>query len=317
MNKNYIGGFVTGILMMVGVIFGFALSNINNNIFGQQPTPTPPASATQDASPTETFPPSSPLPSRTPTSTLLPPPTFDPPTATLRPSEVPSATATIVLRLDVPAPEGLQGIPSPTLADATEAVCQKRDDWTLRYTIQSGDALTNIADRYSTLVSELVLGNCLTDANTIIAGQVLRVPGDAQPVEPKYVCTDWEALTPFDGAYAIDPDDNLSFNWRGPTAERYLLRINRPDGTTFEELVDLKQNIQVFLPEAAPNAGNHEWFIFPLGLDFLQIPCREGGPWYFHKEQSIALTWTPTPTHTATDTPEPWMETATARAMNP
>jgi len=317
MNRQYISGIVTGVLMMVCVLLGFALANIDTSMFGQQPTPTPPNSATPEVSPTETFPPSSPLPSLTPSQTLKPPPTFEPPTATLRPSDVPSATPTSTLQLNVPPPDGLQGLASPTNADATDVVCQKRDDWTLRYTVQAGDALANIADRYSTLVSELVLGNCLADANTIIAGQILRVPGDVQPQVPQYVCTDWEALTPFNGAYAIDPDSNLSFNWRGPTAERYLLRINRPDGTTFEELVDLKQNVQVFLPEAVPAGGNYEWYIFPLGLDFLQIPCQEGGPWYFHKEQSIALTWTPTPTATFTDTPEPWMETATARAQNP
>jgi len=315
MNRQYISGIVTGVLMMVCVLLGFALASIDTSIFGQQPTPTPPASATQEASPTETFPPSSPLPSLTASQTLKPPPTFEPPTATLRPSDVPSATPTSTLQLNVPPPEGLQGLASPTSADATEAVCEKREDWTLRYTVQAGDALANIADRYSTLVSELVLGNCLADADTIYAGQVLRVPGDVQPEVPQYVCTDWEALTPFNGAYTIDPDENLTFNWRGPEAERYLLRVNRPDGTTYEELIDLKQNIQVFLPDALPAAGQYEWFIFPLGLDFLQIPCKEGGPWYFHKEQSIALTWTPTATPTFTDTPEPWEQTATARAQ--
>lgn len=314
MNKQYIGGIVTGVLMMVCVLFGFALANINNNMFGQQQTPTPPPTLTPIQEPTETFPPSSPLPSLTPVNTLKPPPTFEPPTATLPPSQVPSLTPTSTLRFNIPAPEGLQGLSSSTPEGETEAVCEKRDDWKLRYTVQAGDALANIADRYSTLVSELVIGNCLADANTIIAGQILRVPGDVQPEVPQYVCTDWEALTPFNGAYTIDPDENLTFNWRGPVAERYLLRVNRPDGTTYEELVDLKQNIQIFLPNTLPSAGSYEWFIFPLGLDFLQIPCKEGGPWNFYKEESIALTWTPTPTATFTNTPEPWMETATAAA---
>lgn len=317
MNKQYISGMVTGILMMVGVLFGFALATINNNMFGQGTTPTPPVTATAEAMPTETFPPSSPLPSITPSNTLLPPPTFEPPTATLRPSETPTITPTAELRLDVPPPEGIQGLSTPTLEGLAEVVCEKREDWTLRYTIQAGDALATIAQRYNTFVSELVLGNCLTDANTIIAGQVLRVPGNVQPEVPKYVCTDWEALTPFDGAFTIDPDENLTFNWRGPKAERYLVRAIMPSGAVWEELIDLKQNLTVFLPNTLPEAGNHTWYVYPLGLDFAQIPCLEGGPWYFHKDQSIALTWTPTPTHTATNTPEPWMETATARANNP
>lgn len=315
MSKQYVSGIVTGILMVVCLFLGFALANIDTSIFGQQPTPTPPASATPDASPTETFPPSSPLPSLTPSQTLRPPPTFEPPTATPQPSEIPSVTPTSTLSLNVPPPEGLQGLQSPTPEGATEEVCQKREDWTLRYTVQAGDALATIAGRYGTFVNELVEGNCLTDANVIIAGQVLRVPGDAQPEIPQYVCTDWEALTPFDGAFTIDPDENLTFNWRGPTAERYLVRVVMPSGTVWEELVDLKQNLQVYLPNTLPEAGNHTWYVYPLGLDFLQIPCIEGGPWHFHKDPSIALTWTPTSTPTASDTPEPWMETATARAI--
>jgi LysM repeat protein len=314
MNKQYISGIVTGVLMMVSVLFGMMLANIDLSMFAQQPTPTAPSSATPALAPSETFPPSSPLPSLTPSQTLKPPPTFEPPTATPRPSDVPSATPTSTLQINVPPPDGLQGLVSPTDATTTSGVCEKREDWTLRYTVQSGDALANIADLYGTLVSELVMGNCLDNANTIYAGQILRVPGDAPPAVPEYVCTGWEALTPFDGAYAIDPDSNLTFNWRGPTAERYLLRINRPDGSTYEELIDMKQNVQVFLPEAVPAAGNYTWYVVPLTLDFVQIPCSQGGPWYFNKEQSIALTWTPSPTFTSTPTPEPWVETATAAA---
>jgi LysM repeat protein len=315
MNRNYISGIVTGILMAVSLLLGFMLARVDTDNFGQETTPTPPIIATIEASPTETFPPSSPLPSITPSQTLRPPPTFEPPTATLPPSQTPTITPSATLRFDVPPPEGLQGLPSPTSVEDTEAVCEKREDWALRYTVQAGDALANIAQRYSTFVSELVFGNCMTDANTIIVGQVLRVPGDVQPNIPQYICTDWEALTPFDGAFTIDPDENLTFNWRGTTSERYLVRVVMPSGAVWEELVDLKQNLTIYLPNTLPEAGNHTWYVYPLGLDFAQIPCLEGGPWNFHKEQSIALTWTPTSTPTITDTPEVWEQTATAKAQ--
>ena len=314
MSKQYIGGIVTGILMVVCLFLGFMLARLSIETFGQQPTPTPPDSATLTVPPTETFPPSSPLPSLTPSQTLRPPPTFEPPTATLPPSLTPTTTPTQSLRLDVPPPEGLQGFPSPTIEGDTEIVCEKREDWKLRYTVQAGDALATIADRYGTFVSELVLGNCLPDPDVIIAGQVLRVPGDVQPEIPRYTCTDWEALTPFNGAFAIDPDENLTFNWRGPASERYLVRVVMPSGEVWEELVDSKQNLTIFLPNTLPEHGSHTWYVYPLGLDFQQIPCLEGGPWTFHKEQSIALTWTPTPTATFTDTPETWEETQTAQA---
>jgi LysM repeat protein len=313
MSKQYIGGIITGILMAVSLLLGFMLARIDSNIFAQQPTPTPPASATPSLTPTDTIIPSSPLPTLTPSQTLKPPPTFEPPTAVVLPTNTPSITPTTALDVNIPPLEGVQGLPSPTNV-ATSAACVKREDWVLRYTVQPGDALSNIASRYGTLASELVLANCLDNADTIISGQVLRVPGEVQPEVPQYVCTDWEVITPFDGAYAIDPDSNMTFNWRGPVSERYLVRVIMPSGTVWEELVDRQQFLEVFLPADLPEAGNYKWYVYPLGLDFIQIPCLEGGPWYFHKEQSIAVTWTPTATPTITDTPETWEQTLTARA---
>ena len=321
MNKQYIGGIVTGLLMAVSLALGFVLARVDTDMFAQQPTPTPPPSVTrfvlptETITPTETIPPSSPLPTLTPSQTLRPPPTFEPPTATVQASRTPSLTPTVTIQVDVVGVPGLQGLPNSNNDTDTTATCEKREDWTLRYTVQPGDALSNIATLYGTLASELVLGNCLADANTIISGQILRVPGEAQPVIPKYVCTDWEALTPFDGAFAIDADDDLSFVWRGPVAERYLVRVIMPSGNIWEKLVDRQQNLQVFLPAVLREEGNHHWYVYPLGLDFIQIPCLEGGPWYFYKPApTIPLTYTPSPTPTITNTPEPWMQTQTAAA---
>lgn len=315
--RSYISGMVSGILLAVGILFGFLLARFDSDIFAQQATPTVPASNTPEILPTETFPPSSPLPSVTPQATLRPPPTFEPPTATLPPSLTPSPTPTTSLRLDVTAPVGLQGISTATLEGAESEVCEKREDWTLRYTIQSGDALANIAALYGTFVNELVEGNCLEDANKIIAGQVLRVPGDVQPAVPQYECTTWEALTPFNGAFTIPGDGNVTFNWRGPLAERYLVRVVMPSGTIWEELVEMRQNLAVDIHEVLPESGVHTWYVYPLGMDFLQIPCPEGGPWTFNKDVSPTLTWTPTSTPTATNTPQTWQQTATAKAARP
>lgn len=310
MSKQYIGGIITGILMAFSMLLGFLLARADTDVFAQRATPTPPFTAT--VIPTSTFPPSSPLPTLTPSQTLLPPPTFEPPTVTPQPTQPPTITATSTLRVNVAVPQGLRGYPSPTVASST--VCEKREDWKLRYTVQPGDALSTIATRYGTFVDELVEGNCLKDANTIISGQVLHVPGDAQPVVPQYVCTEWEALTPFNGAYTIEGDQDLSFVWRGPVADRYLVRVVMPSGNVWEQLVDKQQNLEVYLPEVLPEEGNHTWYVYPLGLDFLQIPCQEGGPWNFHKFQSPALTWTPTATPTITNTPQTWQQTATAQA---
>lgn len=297
MSKQHIGGLITGILVVISLLSAC----VDTNWLDQWTSLTLPASLNATLIVAQIA--ASSVPSFTPTNTLRPPPTFEPPTATLAPSNTPTITPTATLLLNIAPPPGLRGYPSPTVTAEVITGCQKRDDWELRYTVKPGDALSNIAAQYGTFTNELVKANCLEDANVIISGQVLRVPGDAQAEAQKYVCTDWEALTPFNGAYTVAGDQNLTFNWRGPVAERYLVRVIMPSGKIWEQLVDRQQNLVVYLPEVLPEEGNHIWYVYPLGLDFLQIPCHEGGPWNFHKSQSPALTWTPTATATVTDTP--------------
>jgi len=225
----------------------------------------------------------------------------------------PSITPTPTLRLDVPPPEGIQGLPTATTTTGAEE-CKKRDDWKLTYTVQAGDALERIADLYGTYANVIAEGNCLESANLIYQGQVLRVPGDVQPEVSKYECKPWEALTPFNGAYTVPGEGSLTFNWRGPFAERYLVRVIMPSGKIFEKLVEMQQNAVITIQADLPETGVHTWYVYPLGMDFKQIPCIEGGPWTFNKDVSPALTWTPTPTFTATNTPQPWQQTATAKA---
>lgn len=315
MSRQYVGGIVTGVLMVLCLFLGFLLARMDSNVFGQQSTPTPPASNTPALEPSETFPPSSPLPSLTPSQTLKPPPTFEPPTATLPPSLTPSPTPTVALRLDLPPPEGIQGFPTATTEVTQEAECEKREDWKLTYTVQAGDALERIANLYSTYSNVIAEGNCLDSANVIYQGQVLRVPGDAQPEVARYECKTWEALTPFNGAYTVPGEGDVSFNWRGPLSERYLVRVIMPSGKIFEKLVEMQQNAILTIQADLPETGVHTWYVYPLGMDFLQIPCLEGGPWTFHKGESPALTWTPSSTPTSTNTPEPWAQTATAKAF--
>jgi hypothetical protein len=139
-------------------------------------------------------------------------------------------------------------------------------------------------------VDELAEANCITDPNVIQAGQVLRVPGEAHPVEPEYVCTAWEALTPFDGAFTVPGDGTITFNWNGPESLRYLIRIWMPDGEDFyEQLVELRTNDTIDLTENLPEGGHYTWYVYPIGEDFLQIPCPEGGPWYFDKATSATV----------------------------
>jgi LysM repeat protein len=229
----------------------------------------------QQATATETIPPNTPLPTLTPSNTLRPPPTFEPPTITpsITPSPTITPTPTIDISVSIP---GLLGLPTPT--DAAEPACEPREDWELRYRVQPNDALASIASMYDTWPNMLAEGNCLEDPNMIVVGQELRVPGEAHPVTPEFVCTPWELLTPFNGAVTVPGEGQITFNWRGPQSPRYLIRLYRPRGDDLnqvtEVLVEMRQN-QTFDLGEIPEGGLYYWRVYPIGLDFRQIPCEE------------------------------------------
>lgn len=71
--------------------------------------------------------------------------------------------------------------PAPTLdidATATVFAALERPTPTAAalYTVQSGDTLSAIAERYNTTVDELVAANGLTDPNALQPGQTLLIP---------------------------------------------------------------------------------------------------------------------------------------------
>jgi len=226
-------------------------------------------------------------PQPSPTNTLLPPPTFEPPTATPTPSPVPSLTPTPTISLNIEI-AGLHGAETPT--PTSTPGCTPREDWHLTYTVQFDDTLSAIADRYGTWVDELAAANCITDKNLIVVGQVLRVPGDAHPQQPEVECVPWEVLTPFNGSVTVPADGTITFNWRGPLAPINLIRIYRPDGTVYERVIELRQNETIDLNTYLPQEGFYTWYVYPLGRDFKQIQCLEGGPWTFYKPESSPVT---------------------------
>ncbi len=66
--------------------------------------------------------------------------------------------------------------PTAQLATSNTATCTPRADWTVTYTIVSGDTLVDIARRASTTAEALTQGNCLSNPNNITVGQQLRLP---------------------------------------------------------------------------------------------------------------------------------------------
>lgn len=215
----------------------------------------------------------------TATSTLRPAPTFEPPTLTPPPLPSPQPTASPTIGINVSLPD-LNGLETAT---PTLDACQPRADWTLTYTVKQGDALARIAQDYGTYTTDLALANCLPDVNVIVVGQTLRVPGEAHPAVPEWTCAAWELLTPMDYAFDIAEDGQMTFNWRGSMGKRNLIRVFHSDGSVFwERTVDLRQNETISLGSEGFEPGNYTWQVYPLDLNFQQIPCQESPTWHFN-----------------------------------
>jgi LysM repeat protein len=276
----------TSFVILVGFV-AFVMGQAQST---PEPTATPIVEATNETLPTlaRTATPS-PTVVPTVTRTLLPPPTIEPPTSTPPPSEtpMPSPTATFLIAVDIP---GLNG--AETATPTSTPGCEVNPDWQLTYEVQANDALASIAARYNLYTDQLATGNCITDPNVISVGQVIHVPGSAHPAEAQYDCN-WEVLTPIQNAFDVPDQGTLTFNWIGPDAYRNMIRLHGPDGTVYEWVIDLRQNHTVEI-EDIPLGGRYTWYVYPLDEYFVQIPCAEGGPWVFNKDQLPYSTSTPT-----------------------
>jgi LysM repeat protein len=247
----------------------------------QAPTPTRPTltpSMTRTATPLASF---------TPSKTLLPPPTLEPPTPTDLPTALASSTPTFT-PFPLMAVPGLFGAESPT--PQTTPQCAPRKDWKLTYTVKALDSLSAIAGMYGTNVDELAQGNCITNKNAIVVGQVLKVPGASQP-ETRWTCIPIQNLTPQNGTAAIAAGGSITFNWYGPRTPKNLIRIFAPDGTKIEYVVELRQDYQVDMTTVFLQGGTYTWYVYPLDESYRGV-CSQGGPWTFTKP--AAPTATPT-----------------------
>jgi LysM repeat protein len=298
MKKILPGWVMTLVLMIFSLGIGLLLPRFNlDNFFQPNPTPTVETINQPTLTPSETLLPATPLLSPTPTNTLRPAPTFEPPTATPAPSNTPLPTATQAILVNVNIP-GIRG--AETATPTTTPGCVKNPNWRLTYEVQFNDTLTVIAQKFSTNIYALAEGNCLADADILRTGQVLLVPGDALPVQPRYVCEPIVLLQPVNSESNIvetvlmPNEGNIVFNWRGPRTPRNLIRVMQPSGKVWEKMVEVRQNETVDLYKEFKEAGWHEIWIVPLDENFVQV-CQEYGGWRFFKEK-VAATETPTPT---------------------
>jgi hypothetical protein len=88
---------------------------------------------------------------------------------------VPGPTATVTLP-GLPITATLPPVTIPLPPTAIPTVCVPRADWVYTYTVQPGDTLFSIAQRFGLSLAQLQTANCIVNANVIAVGQVLRVP---------------------------------------------------------------------------------------------------------------------------------------------
>jgi LysM repeat protein len=79
----------------------------------------------------------------------------------------PTSTSAVI---NTPAPSA-----TPVRTSGGNTPCFVRTDWQI-YIVQAGDTVSNIAARVGSNATALALANCLTNANSIVVGQALRVP---------------------------------------------------------------------------------------------------------------------------------------------
>ena len=120
-----------------------------------------------------------------PTETPVPPPTASPTpahTATSTPRPLPTNTPAPTVLLPITAT--LPPVTLPLPATVAPTVCAPRADWTGSHTILPGETLFGIALQYELGIRALQLGNCIEDANQILAGQALNVPSTGETPTP-------------------------------------------------------------------------------------------------------------------------------------
>jgi len=104
------------------------------------------------------------------------------------------------------------------------------------YTVQAGDTLGTIAQRFNTTAQALVVANNLSDANAIRAGQVLNVPGGQSPNTGSSTGYGISAYNTCDRHYTVQWGDTLSgIAWQHGTTVEAISGANGMANHTIRE----------------------------------------------------------------------------------
>lgn len=130
-----------------------------------------------------------------------------------------------------PIPSGAEGLPTESAADqpqptavpvATALVAQPTPisggDGSIQHTVQPGDTLSSIAQRYGTTVDALMQANGLNSTDQIYPGQVLNIPaasdssGGRQGCRIRHTVQSGEWVWQIARVYGVSPYDILALN---------------------------------------------------------------------------------------------------------
>jgi len=136
------------------------------------------------------------------------------PTATLASVAIVETLPSTSLPRDTPTTSPTQALQATTInTSRANNPCEPRPEW-FTYTVASGDTLTSLAQLTDTTVEMLVEGNCLSDANTLIAGQQLLVPRpplDTDAVNRQLIIT--PHVENRNGTLILQPGATVTIQW--------------------------------------------------------------------------------------------------------
>lgn len=126
--------------------------------------------------------------------------------------------------------------------------CPAPDGWVEAYTVEAGDTLARVANRYDLTIEALAEGNCLGNVARIIIGQELAVPVSNSTLStPSPISIGFRA-----DAYSLEPRDCTILRWDAFEAESIFLDDEPMSTSSSQEIcpeTTTSYNLRVVLSE--------------------------------------------------------------------
>jgi murein DD-endopeptidase MepM/ murein hydrolase activator NlpD len=170
----------------------------------------------------------------------------------------------------------LQATATPTLQNTADPTPSPAPVAGPTYIVAEGDSLTLIANRFGVTLNDLMSANGLTDANQIIIGQPLIIPGlegVSGVLETKII------------AYG---ETLRSISRQSQVSEEYLQKLNKVTSPS-----ELYAGVKFVIPKPAEDKKSlASRFNLNEGESLLELAVRQSAdPWIISHENSLAGTW--------------------------